>query len=273
VNVPVVAIFMKFDVLITKVSGSTSNKKKDTKNALDMLDKKFKIPLSGYKFHPRAYVRFESIDEDNGDHQKQVGELIRQTAASIDNLALKMLFVTVQQNNLEVCIEYAVNEYIFKTNEMVDLLTKAASWFGHCYEYYDYGNKKKYNVVAAKYGGAYIKAAREYYAAEFAKDTCTIVSTKFDKPSLYAFAAILICLEHSFWFAQQVSSPTEDFTKAWDIYFQEKYLLVDQKLKKHFKLTGSNDWFTPKHHPSEDDLAKFRKFIIDNLLPRPKFSA
>ena len=50
-----------------------------------------------------------AIHEDEGNHQEQVKELIKQTAASSDNLALKMLFVTVQQNNLEVCIEYAVN--------------------------------------------------------------------------------------------------------------------------------------------------------------------
>ena len=53
---------------------------------------------------------YPAIHKDEGNHQEQVGELIKQTAASIDNLALKMLFVTVQQNNLEACIEYAVNE-------------------------------------------------------------------------------------------------------------------------------------------------------------------
>jgi len=143
--------------------------------------------------------------------------------------------------------------YIFETNEMVNLLEKTTIWFGHCYwTDYNYENKKK---------------------ARFAEAIYNIVSAKFEKPSLYAFAAILICLEHSFWLAQQGSSPTKDFTKAWDIYFREKHLLVGQKLKKHFKLTGSNDWFTSEHHPSEDDHAKFRKFIIDNLLPRPKFSA
>ena len=47
-----------------------------------------------------------------GNHQEQVGELIKVTAASMDDLALKMLFVTVQQNNLEVCIKYAVNKYV-----------------------------------------------------------------------------------------------------------------------------------------------------------------
>jgi len=50
-----------------------------------------------------------AIHKDEGDHQQQVEELIKWTAASIDNLALKMLFVTVQQNNLNVCIECAVN--------------------------------------------------------------------------------------------------------------------------------------------------------------------
>ena len=53
-----------------------------------------------------------AIEKDEGNHQEQVRELIKQTAASIDNLALKMLFVTVQQNNLEICIKYAVNKSV-----------------------------------------------------------------------------------------------------------------------------------------------------------------
>ena len=51
-----------------------------------------------------------ALDNDEGDHQKQIKELIKHTASSIDDLALKMLFVTVQQNNLELCIQYAVNQ-------------------------------------------------------------------------------------------------------------------------------------------------------------------
>ena len=47
-----------------------------------------------------------------GNHQEKVGELIKETAASMDDLALKMLFITVQQNNLEICIKYAVNKYV-----------------------------------------------------------------------------------------------------------------------------------------------------------------
>jgi hypothetical protein len=35
-------------------------------------------------------------------------ELIRQTADAIDDDTLKLLFVSVQQNNLDVCIESAL---------------------------------------------------------------------------------------------------------------------------------------------------------------------
>jgi hypothetical protein len=48
------------------------------------------------------------MHEDDGDHQEQVKELIKKTADSLDDLALKILFVSVQQNNLELCLQYAV---------------------------------------------------------------------------------------------------------------------------------------------------------------------
>jgi hypothetical protein len=37
--------------------------------------------------------------------------LIEKTASSLDDTALKMLFVSVQQSNIELCIQYAINEY------------------------------------------------------------------------------------------------------------------------------------------------------------------
>jgi hypothetical protein len=48
------------------------------------------------------------MQEDDGKHQDQVKELTEKTADSLDNLALKILFVSIQQNNLELCISYAV---------------------------------------------------------------------------------------------------------------------------------------------------------------------
>ncbi|KAG6824988.1 hypothetical protein H0H92_005176 [Tricholoma furcatifolium] len=109
-NVPVVAIFTKFDVLSTRVYDMNKDEEENKKNAHKTLKEKFEDPLRGYDYPPRAYVCFESIQEGGkGNHQEQVGELIKQTTSSIDNLALKMLFVTVPQKNLEICIECALN--------------------------------------------------------------------------------------------------------------------------------------------------------------------
>ncbi|PPQ87617.1 hypothetical protein CVT25_005802 [Psilocybe cyanescens] len=106
--VPVVAIFMKFDDLISQVWDRNKTLKQNTMHALDTLSEKFEQPLRSYPFPPRGYVQLEELDKNESDHQKQIGELMKQTAASIDDLALKMLFVTVQQNNLKICIEHAI---------------------------------------------------------------------------------------------------------------------------------------------------------------------
>ena len=48
------------------------------------------------------------MQADDSNHQDQVKELMQKTADSLDSLALKMLFVSVQQNNLELCIRSAI---------------------------------------------------------------------------------------------------------------------------------------------------------------------
>jgi len=48
------------------------------------------------------------MQADDSNHQDQVKELIQKTADSLDSLALKMLFVSIQQNNLELCIRSAI---------------------------------------------------------------------------------------------------------------------------------------------------------------------
>ena len=57
---------------------------------------------------------------ETSTHQDQVKVLIERTASSLDDTALKMLFVSVQKNNIELCIKYAINEYIM---------------FSYCWEY------------------------------------------------------------------------------------------------------------------------------------------
>ena len=52
------------------------------------------------------------LHSEIGNHKEQVKVLIEKTASSLDNTALKMLFVSVQQNNIELCVQYAINKYV-----------------------------------------------------------------------------------------------------------------------------------------------------------------
>ncbi|PPQ92320.1 hypothetical protein CVT25_008526 [Psilocybe cyanescens] len=87
-----------------------SSREQNRQSALNVLKDKFEKPLCGYKYPPKAYLHLEKMQEDEGKHQDQVKELIEKTADSLDNLALQMLFVSVQSSNLELCIEYAIKQ-------------------------------------------------------------------------------------------------------------------------------------------------------------------
>jgi len=56
-----VAIFTKFDDLITQVYDRNKEDEENRKVACATLEKKFEKPLKGYKFPPHAYVRFECV--------------------------------------------------------------------------------------------------------------------------------------------------------------------------------------------------------------------
>ena len=49
---------------------------------------------------------------ETGKHEDQVKVLIEKTASSLDDTALRMLFVSVQQNNIELCIRCAIEECV-----------------------------------------------------------------------------------------------------------------------------------------------------------------
>jgi len=56
-----------------------------------------------------------------GHHQDQVKVLIEKTASSLDDTALKMLFVSVQQNNIGLCIRSAIDLYVTFSNRWGNL--------------------------------------------------------------------------------------------------------------------------------------------------------
>ena len=52
------------------------------------------------------------LHKETGNHQDQVEVLIEKTASSLDDTALKLLFVSVQQNNIDICVRCAVNSSV-----------------------------------------------------------------------------------------------------------------------------------------------------------------
>jgi hypothetical protein len=67
-----------------------------------------------------------------GQHQNQVKVLIEKTASSLDDTALKMLFVSVQQNNIRLCIQYAIYQYVMFSNRWGDLTSTLFSLTTTC---------------------------------------------------------------------------------------------------------------------------------------------
>ncbi|TFK63937.1 hypothetical protein BDN72DRAFT_847128 [Pluteus cervinus] len=135
-NVPLVAIFTKFDDLIIQVYDDDKSEDENRQAAEHELETKFKKPLYGYRFPPKAHVCTEDLNDDEGSHQDQVKELMTKTADSLDDLALKLLFVSVQQNNLELCIHSAL-EYMHHYSSGLskkNQIRNALSWFSHAYQ-------------------------------------------------------------------------------------------------------------------------------------------
>jgi len=84
--------------------------------------------------------------------------------------------------------------------------------------------------------------------------------------SLPLYAAILVCLEQSFWIVQQGSDRSDAFIKAWKSYLKTRRALVDQEVVDYLRLKGMDDWFTTEHSPSDEERAECRKIVLNNLL-------
>jgi len=159
-------------------------------NAEKIVEEKFREPLSKYKYGPRADVCFEALhSRDVGKHQDQVKVLIEKTASSLDDTALKMLFVSVQQNNIELCIQYAINDL---TGEIANITTEDMTWrtmlwFGHSY---------LPNAAAIAHDLAVFLEG--YFKSNVSGVSSTISYSK-GELSLVIFTALLICMENTFW--------------------------------------------------------------------------
>ncbi|KAF8800989.1 hypothetical protein BYT27DRAFT_7198770, partial [Phlegmacium glaucopus] len=92
-NVPVIAIFTKFDDLVLQVFKRSLGMWGSREEAVKLLEDRFRAPLFKYRYPPKADVCMEAMHKDDGDHQKQVKELIDKTVDSLSDLGLEMLYL------------------------------------------------------------------------------------------------------------------------------------------------------------------------------------
>ena len=173
---PVIAIFTKFDDLMTQIYDIDQDDEVNRQNAEEQVEKKFRKPLYEYTFPPRADVCFEGkcrlisvhrpygstfnamadLHSETGNHQDQVKVLIEKTASSLDDTALKMLFVSVQQNNFDLCVRYAINEYVMPvflyclwhlTMNFLSLIDKIGNYSTVCWRHRNLNDCVRLNLI------------------------------------------------------------------------------------------------------------------------------
>ncbi|KAF7343590.1 GTP-binding protein [Mycena sanguinolenta] len=125
---PLIVIFTKFDGLVTKAFQQlrAEGKKIPTANtgkvelAQRMLTMNYRDSLNDATFKPSAYVQLDGgfgpisqsdmlIDlPDMRQERSNCVELINETAKTLTDDALLLLFVSVQRNNIDLCIWWAV---------------------------------------------------------------------------------------------------------------------------------------------------------------------
>ncbi|KAI0254246.1 hypothetical protein BJV78DRAFT_1280267 [Lactifluus subvellereus] len=135
-KVPVIAIFTKFDGLVSTAYGELREienfsmeeaKNKKFERAQKKLETNFVEPLKASR--PSAYVRLDDMRMEDSS----CNELIEKTVNVLDD-RLKLLFVSVQQNNIDICIEYAIRSGMNirgGTDRLRDLIRASLAWFPH----------------------------------------------------------------------------------------------------------------------------------------------
>ncbi|KIM42373.1 hypothetical protein M413DRAFT_132594 [Hebeloma cylindrosporum] len=111
-RVPVVLIFTKFDALELKCYSELLEQGKGHKEASiqapglanDTFQKKYLPHVQEAKFPPKTYVCLSGLDKEDN----QCSELSEKTMNILDDDILINLFVSTQQNNLDLCIERSI---------------------------------------------------------------------------------------------------------------------------------------------------------------------
>ncbi|KAG2126203.1 hypothetical protein DEU56DRAFT_872939 [Suillus clintonianus] len=146
-SIPVIVLFTKFDAFYDvefaqlRENGAS---REEAKELAPKLAKESFVNGPQLKFlynpeemlrPPKCHVCLPNMDKDDAD----CGPLIERTAGTLDDEALKQLFVSTQQTNLELCMKYAVEHSVMEfagsasSTDHAEVIDKLGAWFPHIY--------------------------------------------------------------------------------------------------------------------------------------------
>ncbi|KDQ09338.1 hypothetical protein BOTBODRAFT_88998, partial [Botryobasidium botryosum FD-172 SS1] len=110
--VPLVVIFTKFDSLeagaFQKLKNKGLTRSEARAQAVEQADKQFRTTHLPHVFGEETPSYICLRTPDNHEVQAMMAELIQKTVDTVDVDSLKLLLVSVQQNNLQLAVKYAV---------------------------------------------------------------------------------------------------------------------------------------------------------------------
>ncbi|KAG2051227.1 hypothetical protein BDR06DRAFT_959218 [Suillus hirtellus] len=144
-SIPVIVLFTKFDALYGVAYSELKKEGKSRKDAKELAPKRAEETfrdgpqlklINGVQRPPKGHVCLPNMNKDNAD----CGALIERTAGTLDDEALKQLFVSTQQTNLEICMKYAIERTLPEHLDSAEKTTSEghqkiirtlADWFPH----------------------------------------------------------------------------------------------------------------------------------------------
>jgi len=129
-KVPVIVLWTKTDSLdldkIKQLMKEGNNKaeamEQAPKKAWADFEEKFYPMFNMFKYPPKGYVVFRRMHESGGD----CNDLIEITAAALSSEELQQLFLSTQQNNVEICLKYGIEKIVsLKDSDLLEAFRQA----------------------------------------------------------------------------------------------------------------------------------------------------
>ncbi|KAJ7052187.1 hypothetical protein C8F01DRAFT_625026 [Mycena amicta] len=139
-KVPVIVILTKSDAVDSQVFQTLLKETKDVRVARALMDQKaeemlhtrFVDPLKSMEYPPADYVDVKKMHKDGN-----CGQLIMKTAGALTDNVLRLLFVSVQQNNINWCMKCGMGWVIDDTDQdsdLRDMVYMLLAWFPHIWK-------------------------------------------------------------------------------------------------------------------------------------------